>query len=229
MSEKRRLQIHFSLIQKQLFADLIARSENVGFKTIKHSSNSKLFWSQEEKLQTLQYKINILSNEKGSKLILFFLDSEIQHVSSIFSILGMPTNKQPVLSCNLNLKPKFPSFGVISGFRTHNKEHAKLLPPVNNLNIVPLYSYTQDNFYGIRYVYKAHQAFFAPIAQYVVTLFENWLSIEKIHINATLSSINNNALLSDVFTFHNVEDTVFDRVFGPGWLKALFDDIRRNL
>lgn len=168
----------------------------------------------------------------SARLIWFTLESQLPHVSTIAACFGLPALSVdgPILSLNLNFKPKFGSLGCIAGYRSSDPlEGATLAGRIAHPSSRPIVDVTIPNdFFGVRSIYQASPSLLEWALQTWQALIRDWLDTcgsPRSDATGTLqqAAAARQKYIDDIKKLH-ADGGVFDAIFGQGWVASTFSD-----
>ncbi len=212
------------------------RLKPLGFTQGDSSEANRVVVGPSARLFAAGHRFEVWLADGIGRVVWFWLDSEIPHMSAIVACVCMPCESYglPLFVMNLNLKLKAGTFNTIMGYRgpPDRLVQFRSMFPVSTdfpATVSPpdLVKENPHGFEGVRCMFTLQR----PPIVWALGLAEECLNRWFEALSAAGRKDPSTALLRDeqyfdeAIKFHSREGGgVYDAVFGPGWLATLFRD-----
>ncbi len=208
----------------------------LGFAESDSSEQSRLVVGPAAQVFAASYRLETWQADGLGRLVWFWLDSEIPHMSTIVACVGIPSKAfdLPLFVMNLNLKVKAGTFNTIMGFRgppDHLTPFRTMFPDRGHLSAGgPAPELIKDNpqgFTGIRCMFMLRRPPVVWSLGLAWQCLDRWFDVLATGERPEPSTpfIRDEPYFDEAVSFHSREGGgVYDAVFGRGWLGTLFRD-----
>jgi hypothetical protein len=218
-------------VHAELVSGWLARLE---FSLVDDRKDDRLVLGPTSKPYAARYRFRVWESPTAGRIVWFWLDSEIPHMSSIVACMAVPLAATccPMFVMNLNLKLKAGTYNTIIGYRGSS---AKLRdfrgvvprPETNHGKVRPqLTKPNPQSFEGVRSMFWLDEAPILWSLDVVRKSLDRWFTA-VVETDVPSRSTNlpcDPEYAQEMISLHGREGGVYDAVFGPGWLVQLFRD-----